>query len=231
MNAIRTVMKMYTRGKLLWFFLPWMGLMIQFLVALIVIRILLLFGGETPFYPGGLITICVIMFCVGIMTLNDTFPFALGWSCRRTDYVLGTTAIAVAVSAVTAALWLLFSLLESVTRGWGIELHYFHLPYFNDGTLIEQFWVYFVVLVNMYFLGCVIGSIYQRFGRASTLIFLLIVILLLSIFSLVWAYLGWWGAIFHWFNQFTAFELAFLLLPLTALYLLASYLLLRRAVA
>lgn len=230
MNAVRTVMKMYTRGKLLWLFLPWMGLMGQFSGTLIVIHILLFFGGQTPFYPGGIIAICAIMLCVGIVTVNDTFPFALGWSCRRTDYVLGTTLMAVAVSAVTAVLWLLCSLLENVTGGWGVELHYFHLPYFNDGSLIEQFWVYFVLLANMYFLGFVISSIYQRFGRAGTLIFLLIVFLLMSLFSLVWTYLRWWGALFTWFSQYTAFELALGLLPLTALYLLASYLLLRKAV-
>lgn len=44
-------------------------------------------------------------------------------------------------------------------------------------------------------------------------------------------YLNQWGALFAWFSQFPAFELALLLLPLTALSLLASYLLLRRAVA
>jgi len=230
MNAVRTVVKMHSRGISIWFLLPSV-LLIQFLATLIVILIILLFGGTTPFYPGGLVAICTLMFLLGIMSLNDTFPFALGFGVRRTDYVLGTTVMAVAVSAVAAVLWLLFSLLESVTGGWGVELHYFHLPYFNDGSLIEQFWVYFVVLANMYFLGFVIGSIYQRFGRASTLIFLLIVFLLMSIFSFVWAYLRWWGAIFHWFSQFTAFELALLLLPLTAFYLLVSYLLLRRAVA
>ena len=231
MNAIRTMVKMYTRGKLIWFFWPWMGLLLQFLAALIVILISLLFGGKTPFYPGGLITICVIMFVGGIMSLTDTFPFALGFGVRRTDYVLGTTVMAVEVSAVTAVLWLLCSLLEIVTGGWGIELHYFHLPYFNDGSLIEPFWVYFVALASMYFLGFVISSIYQRFGRVGTLIFVLTVFLLMSLFSLVWTYLRWWGAFFAWFSQFTAFELALGLLPLTALYLLASYLLLRRAVA
>lgn len=118
-----------------------------------------------------------------------------------------------------------------MTGGWGLELHYFHLPYLTDGSLIEQLWIYFVALANLYFLGCAIGSIYQRFGRAGTLMFFLIVFLLLSIFSLVWTYLRWWGAFFHWFGQFTAFELALLLLPLTAFYLLVSYLLLRRAVA
>ncbi len=231
MNAIRTVIKMHTRGKLIWFFLPWMGLLLQFLAALIVILIIiLLFRGKTPFYPGGLITICVIMFLVGIMSLADTFPFALGFGVLRTDYVLGTTVMAVEVSAVTAVLWLLCSLLEIVTGGWGIELSYFHLPYFNDGSLIEQFWVYFVVLASMYFLGFVVGSISQRFGRVGTVMFVLTVLLLTSLFALVWTYLRWWGAFFAWFSQFSASELALGLLPLTAFYLLASYLLLRRAV-
>lgn len=232
MNALRTVVKMYTRGKWTWFFWPWIALSIQFLVALIVILIiLLLFGGKTPFYPGGLITIGVIMFLGGIMTLTDTFPFALGFGVRRTDYVLGTTVMAVEVSAVTAVLWLLCSLVEIVTGGWGIELHYFHLPYFNDGSLIEQFWVYFMVLANLYGLGFVVGSISQRFGRVGTVTFVLTAILLMSLFALVWTYLRWWGAFLAWFSQFTAFELALGLLPLTAFYLLVVYLLLRRAVA
>ncbi len=231
MNAVRTVVKMYTRGNWTWSFWPWIILSIQFFVALSVILLIRLFGGETPPYPGGLISICVIMFIGGIMALNDTFPFALGWSCRRTDFFLGTTVIVVVVSGVTAVLWVFFSLLEIATGGWGLELSYFHLPYLNDGSLIEQIWIYFVVLVNMDFLGCVIGSIYQRFGRAGILLFLFVVLLFLSLFSLVWTALRWWGVLFQWFSQFTAFELALGLLPLTALYLLVSYLLLRRAVA
>lgn len=232
MNALRAVVKIYTRGKLNWFFLPWIVLSIQFPVAWIVNLIVGRFvGGTPPVYPGGLATIGVSMFVWGMMNLAETFPFALGFGVRRTDYVLGTTVIAVELSAVTAVLWLLCSLLEMVTGGWGIELHYFHLPYFNDGSLIEQFWVYFMILANLYLLGFVTGSIYQRFGRVGTAVFVLTVFLLTSLFALVWTSLRWWGAFFAWFSQFTAFELALLLLPVTALYLLASYLLLRRAVA
>src|SRR5258708_34579050 len=121
MNAIRTVIKIHTRGKLIWFFLPWMGLLLQFLAALIVILIIiLLFRGKTPFYPGGLITICVIMFLVGIMSLADTFPFALGFGVLRTDYVLGTTVMAGVVSAVPAGPRLRCSALVDVARGGGI---------------------------------------------------------------------------------------------------------------
>lgn len=232
MNAMRTVVKMYTRGKWIWFFWPWVGLSLQFLAALIVILLIVFLAGvKTPFYPGGLVTICVLMFLGGLVNLTDTFPFALGFGMRRTDYVLGTMLIAMAVSVLTTLLWLLCSLLEIATGGWHIALYYFHLPYFNDGSLIEQFWVYFVLLTNMYFLGFVCGSVYQRFGRLGTVIFVLAVLLLLSLFAVIWTYLHWWGALFAGIGQFTACELALGLLPVTALYLLVSYLLLRRAVA
>ncbi|HEY7417593.1 MAG TPA: hypothetical protein VH593_20590 [Ktedonobacteraceae bacterium] len=232
MNALRTVVKMYTRGNLTWFFLPWMIVCIQFPVALIVTSIVEFFGGgKPPSYPGGLITICLSMFVWGIMSLTDTFPFALGFGVRRTDYVLGTMVIAVEVSTVAVVLWLLCSLLEIVTGGWGVELHYFYLPYFNDGSLIEQFWVYFVVLASMYILGFVVGSVYQRFGRVGAVTFGLTVLLLISLFALVWTYLRWWGAFLTWFSQFSAFELTLGVLLLTAFYLLVAYLLLRRAVA
>jgi hypothetical protein len=231
MSAIRTVVNIYTRGKWTWFFLPWMVLLLQFFVSQVVMLLVRLFGGETTVYPGGLITVCVIMFLWGMMNLAETFPFALGWSCRRTDYFLGTTVITVAVSGLTAVLWLLGSLLEIATGGWGLDLSYFHLPYLTDGSLIEQFWISFVVLANMYVLGSVIGGISQRFGRTGIVLFLLVVLLLLSLFALVWTALRWWGALFQWFGQFTAFELALGLLPVTIVSALLLYALLRRAAA
>jgi hypothetical protein len=231
MNAVRTVVNIYTRGKWTWFFWPWVALLMQFFVSQIVILLVRLFGGETTVYPGGFVFVCVIMFIWGMMNLADTFPFALGWSCRRTDFFLGTTVIVVVVSGVTAVLWVFCSLLEIETGGWGLELSYFHLPYLTNGSLIEQLWIYFVVLANMYVLGSVIGGISQRFGRTGIVLFLLVVLLLLSLFALVWTALRWWGALFQWFGQFTAFELTLGLLPVTIVYALILYALLRRAVA
>jgi hypothetical protein len=153
----------------------------QVFVSQIVILLVRLFGGETTVYPGGFVFVCVSMFIWGIMNLADTFPFALGWGYRRTDFFLGTAVIVVVVSGVTAVLWVFCSLLEIETGGWGLELSYFHLPYLNDGSLIEQLWIYFVVLANMYVLGSVIGDISQHFGRTGIVLFLL----LLSLFALV----------------------------------------------
>ncbi len=74
MNAVRTVVKMHSRGTSIWFLLPSV-LLIQFLATLIVILIILLFGGTTPFYPGGLVAICTLMFLLGI--IPSLLPSAL----------------------------------------------------------------------------------------------------------------------------------------------------------
>ena len=81
----------------------------------------------------------------------------------------------------------------------------------------------------MYLLGLLLSSIYQRFGRTGIYIFSGVAFLLLSVFLLLSSYWSWWGAIFGWLAQQTAAGLAWWLVPLMALFALASYALLRKA--
>lgn len=227
MNHIVGVLKMHSRNKLAWFFVPWFVLLISLAVNLF---IGLLLNGKTTIYTGGLASIYTLTFVVGIITLRDTFPFALGFSVRRIDYLLGTIFMVLATSLVTALILLLLSLIENnVTANWGVNVHFFHLPYINDGSLIEQFWVYFVPLVNLYFLGFAIGSVYRRFGSTGIWIFVGVAFLLVSTFVLLATYLLWWGTLIAWLSQYTAFEIACWLVPLTLVYMLISYALLRKA--
>ncbi len=92
-----------------------------------------------------------------------------------------------------------------------------------------QFWVYFVLLLFMYLLGLLLGSIYQRFGRLGEYIFAGVVFLLLSVFVLASIYWNWWSAIFGWLGQQSAATLGLWLVPLIAFLAFASYALLRKA--
>ncbi len=60
-------------------------------------------------------------------------------------------------------------------------------------------------------------------------IFFIVVFLLLSIFVLLSSYWHWWGTISGWLVQQTAAALGLWLLPLIAIFALASYALLRKA--
>ncbi|HLV98373.1 MAG TPA: hypothetical protein VKT82_06805 [Ktedonobacterales bacterium] len=229
MNRIANVLVMHSRDKFSLFALPWTIVGSSFVINLF---IALLLGGKTAIYTGGLSSIYIFTLVAGSIIVGGTFPFAVGFGVRRRDYFLGTLTLAVAISAAWAILLLLLSLIEAdVIKNWGVGLHFFHLPYFSNGSAVEQFWVYFVAMLFMFLLGLVPGSVYQRYRRTGMYVLFGAVGLVVSVFSLVSAYWDWWGTIFGWFARQTAIDLAWWTVPLIALCALASYTLLRRATA
>jgi len=254
MNRIATVMIMHSRDRVSWFVIPWSVLGAAFAICLF---IALSIGDTTPFYTGALAVFYFVMLIEGTATVSRMFPFAVGFGTRRRDYLLGTLAWGVAVCAAWAILLGLLSLIEAnVIKNWGVGLHFFHLPFFSDGSPLRQFcwsyyhdmscaqsdpnylsgglplgqfWVSFVLLLFLYLLGLVLGSIYQRFGRTGEYVFFGIAFLLLSVFLLLNTYWNWWGAIFGWLIQQRAATLGLWLLPLMACFALVSYALLHKA--
>jgi len=101
--------------------------------------------------------------------------------------------------------------------------------YVSGGSSWQQLWVCFVLLLFMYLLGLLLGSIYQRFGRTGEFFLFGIVFLLLSVFVLLSSYWQWWGTISGWLVQQTAATLGLWLVPVMTIFALASYALLRKA--
>ena len=159
MNRVAGVMKIHTKDKWSLYLISSIVLGSSFIVNLITAMVT---GGKEPIYTGGVASIYVYMFVAGIIVLAQMFPFALGLSVRRTDFYLGTAFMIGVINAVTALVLLLFAFIEQKTEGWGVNLHFFHLPYLNDGTIIEQFVIFFIILLHMSFLGFLIASVYQR---------------------------------------------------------------------
>jgi hypothetical protein len=226
--AISAVVKMHARGKLMWFIAPWGIQLTAFLVSLLEVFLRQIRGLSSP----GAGDIYIFYFVLGIISVIDTFPFALGFGVRRKDYVLGTLALVAGLFAATALALVMLGFLESrIVNSWGMDLHFFALPYLSAGSFLQQWWVDFSLLLNLFSFGFVIGSIYRRFGIVGVLAFLAFAIPLLATWLTLNSTLNLWGALFAWLSQLTAFGLALGLFPVSALYLLVAYLLLRRAVA
>jgi len=226
MNRVTGVMKIHMRDKTM-LYLPWVIMSFSFIVNLVIG--LLVQEGE-GIYTGGVASIYVYMLVAGLVMLPQTFPFALGLSVRRKDYFWGTTAvIALASVAFSFALFLLSVVESSWTDGWGVDLHFFKLPYLNDGTFFEQLWIDFSLLVNLFFLGFAISSVHRRFGKNGMWLFTIIAFVALSVVSFFCTYYEWWGDIFLWLAAHTAFQLSLWMFVLTIIYALAAYFLLRRS--
>jgi hypothetical protein len=184
---------------------------------------------DEPIYTGGVASIYIYMLVMGLLTLNQTYSFALGFSMRRKDYYLGTLITVLLASLLTTFFLTVLSILEESLNGWGVELFFFHLPYLNDGNIFIQAWVIFMLLLHFYYLGFVITSVYRRFGFRGMVVFTIITLLAGSIFSALCTYFSWWSVIFTKIIQYSAFQLSWGLGALSLAYIIIGYLLLRRA--
>jgi len=231
MKRIASVIVMQARDWRTWLLGSWIVLGATFVICLLIaLSIDVLWRGSIPVYGGAVPCLAVVMLAVAIGTVGGTFPFAVGFGIRRSDYLLGTLAWSVAYCASWAILLGLLSLIEaSVIKNWGVGLHFFHLPILSDGSPLRQLWVSFVLLLFMYLLGLLLGSIYQRFGCTGEFFFFGIVFLLLNVFVLLSSYWQWWATISGWLVQQTAAALGVWLVPVMAIFALASYALLRKA--
>ncbi|WP_066295156.1 hypothetical protein [Bacillus sp. FJAT-29937] len=223
---IQGVVKMYSRDKWAWIFIP---TIILFSVFLLNIIVSLLISSDEQMYTGGVSYIFFYMLVMGIVVVVQTFPYAIGMSIRRTDYFFGTVVMGVAVNILYGIMLVLLSAIENATNGWGGLLHFFHFPYLNDGTLLEQLIIYIILLINLFFNGLLISSTSRRFGAKGLVIAIISVLLISSVAALLVTYYGVWTNIFHWFAKYTAIQIAYWLILPTIIYMTLSYVLLKRA--
>lgn len=223
---IRSVLKMHVRDKWGWFLIPNIILFSIFIVNLIVS---LFITPKEMYYTGGVSYIFVYMLVAGILVVTQTFSYAVSMSVRRTDYFFGTVVMGAIMNFSYGVLLLICSIVENWTNGWGGKFHFFHFPYLNDGTLLEQFAIYFILLINLFFLGLMISSFARRFGKKGMAYATISSLLIASIAALLITYYEHWMDIIHWIIEHTAVQLAYWLIIPTLFYVVFSYLFLRRA--
>jgi len=224
---IQSVLKIHSQDKWAWFFTPNIMIMSVFLLNVI---ISLLFIDDKGSFTVGISYLVIYMFVMGILVVTQTFPYVIGMSIRRTDYFFGTVVMAIAVNICYGTLLLILTTIESVTNGWGLKMTFFHFPYLNDGTILEQLTIYVILLMHFFFLGFLFSSLGYRYGKKGMFIIALVAILLMSILSVFLTYQGYWMDIFRWIASHTAVEIAYWLIIPTLLYMFLPYKLLRRAI-
>jgi len=224
MNKIAGIVKTHLADRWSWSILPWLILGISFCANLII-------GGVSgdEIKTGGLASIYVYMFVLGIVSVGQTFPFLIGFGARRKDFFLGTTATILAIGVLSVILLLVLGWIESSTDYWGIGLQYFNVEYLTDGPLAERFWILFILMIHLFFSGFAIACIYRRFGRNGLYYFFGALGLILTCTFYLIGMNDKWKAVFDWFADVSVFELANGLFVATLLYVAFSYLMLRRA--
>ena len=149
-------------------------------------------------YTGALISIYIFMVVIGIQAATKFLPFAFTLGVSRRTYFLGTVALVVGLCVLYAAVLTVFWWVEALTGGWGIDMHFFRVPWILDGPWYQVLATNFVLLSLIFLAGLLFGLIYRRFGIVGMVLFsgALIVVALAAVLLVTWR--QWWSQLWSY---------------------------------
>jgi len=179
-------------------------------------------------YSGSSGFIFVYMIVVAVQSINTMFPFAQGYGVTRRNFSLGTALYFVILSAFYSVGLTILSIIEDVTKGWGVGGSIFSVGYFGDSPA-QRLFVFFAILILFFFSGSAIAAIYVRWkGVGITTFFIAFGFALVAAGALITLVRGWdeVGAWFSATGLVGSFAWSFVVSALAAV---GGYAVLRRA--
>jgi hypothetical protein len=227
MTASINVVRYHLVQRFNYLVLPWATLAFVFLVDVVILA--LTPAGNSPHrFVGGLASIFIILFLLGLQSVSRSLPFGLALGLSRRSYYLGTALLAVALAAVTAAVATVGQAVERATGGWGLTMGFFRVPYILNGPWYLTLLTAFVVLTLLFVYGMWFGLVYRRWSLVGVVAFAAGQVTLLVIGALAATWTHAWHDIGHFFTAISAAGLTGVLAALTVLLLAGGYATMRR---
>jgi hypothetical protein len=206
---------------------PWLVLTLDLLIVVAIFT-------ETPARSGthdtgALAGIYVVLIVAGALAISRQLPLALALGVSRRSYYAGTALLSMAVAAVYGLALTVLQLIERATGGWGIDLHFFRVPYLLSGPWYLSWLTSFVGLALMLAWGMWFGLVYLRWNLIGLLSFICAQAVLLTGVLLIISLAHAWSSFGHFFTTLTIEGLTGLLAALTVLLLAGAYATIRRA--
>ncbi|WP_018504866.1 hypothetical protein [Parafrankia discariae] len=190
----------------------------------------LIISSQTPAsQTGGLITLYAWVFVGGLLATSRSLPFGLALGLSRRSYYLGTAGLAVALSAGNAVVLTGLRAVEGTTGGWGVDLHFFRVPYLLDGPWYLAWLTSFVGLGLLFVYGMWFGIVFRRWNITGLVVFIAAQMTVLLAAVLVAAWTDAWAGIGRFFTDLSAAGLTGVLGALTIALFAGGFTTMRRA--
>jgi hypothetical protein len=227
MNTWVSVARYQLTNRLGFVILPWAILALDFLIAVAIVGALPNSNGQ-PRYAGALAAIYIVLLIVGATSISVQLPFALALGVSRRSFYAGTALVALAVAVVYGLALTVLQLIERGTGGWGLNLHFFRVPYLLSGPWYLSWLTSFVGLALMLAWGIWFGIVYRRWSVVGLLGFIAVQVLALTAVLLIIAGANAWHSVSRFFTTLTIEGLTGLLALLTVILLAGGYATVRR---
>jgi hypothetical protein len=207
--------------------LPWMVLSFVFAVDVIVLELTPI-SHSAHRWVGGLASIFVLMVVLGLQAVAQALPFGLALGASRRSFYLGTSLLAVALSAVYGLALAILQVIERATGGWGIDMGFFRVPYLLNGAWYVTWLTTFVGLALLFAYGMWYGLVFRRWGTVGVVAFAAAQIVVLLAGALLTTWTRAWHDLGHFFTTISASGLTGLLAALAIVLLAGGFATMRR---
>lgn len=219
MSTWRNVARYHLVQRVNYLVLPWAVLALAFVVCLVIFASLRANGVATPAGhndTGAVATIFVFWFVAGLLTTTRSLPFGLALGLTRRDYYLGSVFLGVGLAALYGLALAALQAVERATGGWGLQMHFFRVPYLLDGPWYLTWLTAFVSLALLYCWGMWFGLVYRRWNLPGMLAFIAAQVIVLTVGAIVATWANGWHSIAHFFTTISAAGLTGMLAALAA---------------
>jgi hypothetical protein len=185
-------------------------------------------GGGAQVQSYSICAIYLVFLAVGMLSTFRSLPFALALGVSRRAYYCGTMLLAIGLSAINGLVLALLKVLEEVSDGWGVGLHFFRVTYVLAGPWYLTWLTSLVGLALLFGYGMLYGLVYRRWSVFGLVAFVsLQVVAALTGVILVSRWHDW-TSVGHFFTSLSAAGLTGLLAALTVVLLAAGFATARR---
>lgn len=180
-------------------------------------------------FTGGLSALCAMLLVNGAMSVVRSLPFGLALGVSRRTYYLGTILLIVGLGAAYALAITVLQLIETAVNGWGIDLHFFRIPWILDGPAYATWMTAFVWLVLVFVYGMWHGLVFRRWQLPGLVTFIVLQVTALVAAAAITTWVDGWADLGNFFANLSALGLTGLLALLTAVLAVGGFATMRHA--
>ena len=164
----------------------------------------------------------------GAVAIVRALPFGLALGVSRHTFYLGTGLLMLGLAAVYSVGVTVAQAVERAGNGWGVQMHYFRVPWLFDGPWYQTLATAFVLGATFMGYGIWYGLVYRRWNIVGVLAFVAAQIVVLTSGALVTTWTHAWGDVGEFFTALSAMGLTGVLAALTVALGLGGYTTVRR---
>jgi hypothetical protein len=164
----------------------------------------------------------------GVVLIVQRLPFGLTLGLSRRSFYRGTSILVLGLAAVYAVGVTVAQAIERAADGWGVQMHFFRVPWLFDGPWYETLATAFVLGAAVMVYGIWYGIVFRRWSIVGVVAFVAAQLMVLMFGALATTWTHAWGDVGSFFTTVSAIGFAGILAALTVALGLGGYTTLRR---